>query len=93
MKTKLIITTGIMLLSNCVFSQLKIDQYGRVGIGTNYPSPEYKVHVKGDILLTTYPIIPPNQTRFQELRLKIDNGFPTISSSSGHLWFKCIEIG
>jgi hypothetical protein len=48
------------------FSQLKVDPYGRIGMGTNWPNPGYKCHIKGNMLLTTYPDLP-----FMELQFKV----------------------
>lgn len=68
--------TLFLLFSNTAFSQLRVDPYGRIGMGTNYPNPGYKLHIKGDLLLTTYPEIPPPNTVPVELRFKVGNGWP-----------------
>lgn len=69
MKTKSIILSAIFaVFTLSVFSQLKVDQYGRIGMGTNWPNPGYKCHIKGDLLLTTYPATP-----FIELQFKVGN--------------------
>ena len=67
---KLILFTLALFAFNA-FSQLKVDQYGRIGMGTNWPNPGYRCHIRGDLLLTTYPAIPSI-----ELRMKVGNGAP-----------------
>ncbi len=61
-------------------AQLRIDEFGRIGMGTNFPNPEYKCHIKGNLLLTNFPDLP-----FYELRMKVGNGWPgvEIGSSAG----------
>lgn len=72
MKTKsLIFAILIAVFSLSAFPQLKVDQYGRIGMGTNYPNPGYKCHIKGNLLLTTYPSAP-----FYEFQFKVGNGWP-----------------
>lgn len=72
MKTKSIILSAIFaVLTLSAFSQLKVDQYGRIGMGTNWPNSGYKCHIKGNLLLTTYPASP-----FIEFRFKVGNGWP-----------------
>ncbi len=67
------ITTLVALLmtGSVSFAQLKVDQFGRIGMGTNYPNSGYKCHVQGNLLLTNYPATPA-----YELMLKVGNGFP-----------------
>ncbi len=78
MKTKkhLILIISFLLLANFTFAQLRVDQFGRIGMGTNYPNPEYKLHIKGNLLLTTYPEIPPSNSTFVEFKFKLGNGKP-----------------
>ncbi len=59
------------VISLTALGQLKVDQYGRIGMGTNYPNPGYKCHMKGNLLLTTYPANPSIEFRF-----KVGNGWP-----------------
>lgn len=61
----------LLFISTSTFSQLKVDNLGHIGMGTNYPSPWYMCHIKGNLLLTTYPAIP-----FREMQLKVGNGWP-----------------
>jgi len=75
MKTK-ILSSILLLISISAFAQLRVDQFGRIGMGTNYPNPNYKLHIKGDLLLTTYPEIPAPNTYPVEFRLKVGNGWP-----------------
>jgi hypothetical protein len=58
-------------------AQLKVDQYGRIGMGTNYPNPEFKCHIAGNLLLSSYPSNP-----FYELRMKVNNGWPGVEIGS-----------
>lgn len=59
MKTKSIILSAIFAaFTLSAFAQLKVDQYGRIGMGTNWPNSSYKCHIKGNLLLTTYPDNP-----------------------------------
>lgn len=72
MKTKYItIILALFIVSATGYSQLKVDQYGRIGMGTNWPNPGYKCHIKGNLLLTTYPASP-----FIEFQFKVGNGWP-----------------
>lgn len=72
MKTKSIILSAIFaVFTLSAFAQLKVDQYGRIGMGTNWPNSGYKCHIKGNLLLTTYPDNP-----FIEFRYKVGNGWP-----------------
>ncbi|MBX2977931.1 MAG: tail fiber domain-containing protein [Flavobacteriales bacterium] len=97
MKTKSWILIAILSFSsNLSWSQLRIDQGGRVGLGWNWPNPDYKLHVKGDVLLTTYPEIPhyPGGT-FVELKMKVGNGVPgaEIGSNVDKIAFWSTETG
>lgn len=38
----IIIMTVLITFSLTAFAQLKVDQYGRIGMGTNWPNPGYK---------------------------------------------------
>lgn len=72
MKTKSFIFLAIFaVFSLSTFAQLKVDQFGRIGMGTNYPNSGYKCHIKGNLLLTTYPSTP-----FIEFQFKVGNGWP-----------------
>lgn len=91
MKTKSIILTAIFaVFTLSVFAQLKVDNTGRIGIGTIYPNPEYKCHVAGNLLCTSYPANP-----FYELKLKVGNGWPgcEIGASSDILAFWTSNLG
>lgn len=63
-------------IGNLALAQLKVDQYGRIGMGTNWPNSGYKCHIKGNLLLTTYPEIPPFNGVPVEFFFKVGNGFP-----------------
>lgn len=59
---------------NIVFNgvaQLKVDQYGRVGMGANFPNPGHKCHIAGNLLLSDHPA-----SNFNEFTLKVGNGWP-----------------
>lgn len=71
MKTKSIFATILILFSLSIFAQLKVDQYGRIGMGTLFPNPAYKCHVAGNLLCSSYPASP-----FYELQIKVGNGWP-----------------
>ena len=91
MKTKGIFLTAMFaVFTLSVFAQLKVDQYGRIGMGTNWPNPGYKCHIAGNLLCTSYPANP-----FYELRLKVGNGWPgcEIGASSDILAFWTNEAG
>lgn len=45
-------------------------------MGTNYPNPEFRCHIKGNLLLTNYPETPGT-----ELRMKVGTAGATIGSS------------
>lgn len=87
-------TTLILLLlfiSIITSAQLRVDNTGRIGMGTSFPNVEFKCHIKGNLLLTTYPEIPSNYPFGPiELRMKLaPAGFPgpTIGSSNDILGF------
>lgn len=65
------IVAAMAIISFSTFGQLKVDQYGRIGMGTNWPNSGYKCHIKGNMLLTTYPDYP-----FIEFQFKVGNGWP-----------------
>lgn len=91
MKTKSVILIGIFtILSLSIFAQLKVDQFGRIGMGTNWPNPGYKCHIAGHLLLSNYPATP-----FYELQLKVGNGWPgtEIGSSGDKLAFWSSYVG
>lgn len=72
MNTKSILLLSILIIFALTsFAQLKVDQNGRIGIGTNWPNSGYKCHIKGNLLLTTYPSLP-----FIELQFNVGNGWP-----------------
>ncbi len=54
----LLLSITFSILTISAFAQLKVDQYGRIGMGTNYPNPSYKCHVAGNLLCTSYPANP-----------------------------------
>ena len=66
-----IYTTTLVIIYTTAFGQLKVDNAGRIGMGTNWPNLGYKCHIKGNLLLTTYPNIP-----FYEFQFKVGNGWP-----------------
>lgn len=80
MKSNILILLTLFV-SQITFAQLKVDQYGRIGMGTNWPSSEFKCHIKGNLLLTNYPATPG-----VEMRMKVDqNGEATLGSSTDRL--------
>jgi hypothetical protein len=97
MKTlKSALIAGLFILSASLsFGQFRIDPTGHVGMGTYYPNPGYKCHIKGDLLLTTYPEIPPPNSTFVELKLKVGNGWPgaEIGTNIGNIAFWSTEMG
>lgn len=72
----LLLVSAISMISYTSFGQLKVDQYGRIGMGTNYPNPEFRCHIKGNLLLTNYPEKPGT-----ELRMKVGPAGATIGSN------------
>src|ERR1035437_952548 len=79
MKTTCISVLMIMLctLINVAYAQLRIDPYGNIGMGMD-PSQNsiYKCNIKGNLLLTTYPEIPPSMSNYVEFTFKVGNGWP-----------------
>jgi len=71
-----LVTLFAGLFAQTSFGQLKVDQYGRIGMGTNYPNPEFRCHIKGNLLLTNYPETPGT-----ELRMKVNTSGTTIGSN------------
>lgn len=94
MKKKLLTVALFAIAYTTTFAQLKINQYGRIGIGIE-PHPTYKLLVKGDFALTTYPIIPSPLTRYTELRFKVGNGWPgaEIGTPTRNIAFWSSEVG
>jgi hypothetical protein len=91
MKIKSIILSILFtVFTLSVFGQLKVDNTGRIGMGTMWPNPSYKCHVAGNVLCTSYPANP-----YYELRLKVGNGWPgcEIGASSDILAFWTSEYG
>lgn len=78
MKTKILaLVIGLTVISNVIFAQLQITNYGSIGMGFD-PSTrtDYKQFIKGDLMLTTYPDIPAPLTRYTELRFQVGDGWP-----------------
>jgi hypothetical protein len=76
MKTKrLLLVILFAIANNAIFAQLKINQYGRLGMGIE-PHPSYKLLIKGNLCLTTHPEIPFPNTNPTELFFKVGNGYP-----------------
>lgn len=88
-------TLTLLFVSISAFAQLRVDPYGRIGMGTNYPNPAYKLHIKGDLLLTTYPDIPAPNTTPVEFRFKVGNGWPgaEMGTNIGTIAFWSGEAG
>ena len=84
------IITVLITFSLTTFGQLKVDQYGRIGMGTNWPNSGYKCHIAGNLLLSSYPANP-----FYELQLKVGNGWPgtEIGSSADKIAFWSSWVG
>lgn len=68
-----IFSFSLFILTNVSNAQLRIDPSGNIGMGTNYPNPEYRCHVKGNLLVTNYPESPS-----YSLRMKVGNGWPGV---------------
>jgi hypothetical protein len=64
-----------LVFYNTSIAQFKINQYGNIGIGIE-PHLSYKVLIKGDFALTTYPEIPHPLLTYTEFRIKVGNGLP-----------------
>lgn len=76
MKNKKLLVLILFVISfNSAFSQLKVNQHGGIGMGIE-PRTDYKLMMKGNLMLTTYPEIPAPLTRFTEFRIKVGNGDP-----------------
>jgi hypothetical protein len=87
MKPKNCTLTLLLILINSIsFAQLRVDEYGRIGMGTNHPNSEFKCHIKGDLLLTTFPEIPAGQIKPVELRMVLGI-HPNIGSGTGSISF------
>lgn len=74
-KIKLLV--GLVFISSIGLAQLKVDQFGRIGMGTSFPNSGYKCHIKGNLLLTTYPSIPFIELQFKSGALGYDIGVTT----------------
>lgn len=73
----------LFILFGNAFCQLKVDNLGHVGLGTNYPNSGYQLHVKGDVLLSTYP-----DYNWYEFRMKFgENNVFNLGSTNGYLDF------
>ena len=74
---KLILILSVFLSCTCK-AQLKIGDTGNISLGGILPRSDYKLVVKGDLMLTNHPIISPPLTRSTELRIKLGNGAPGV---------------
>lgn len=90
MKTKKILFLVSFLIINIIsFAQLKIDQYGRIGMGTNWPNPDFKCHIVGNLLVTNYPATP-----FNELRMTVGSSIGvTVGGNTGKISFWSANMG
>ncbi len=78
-KKHITIIISLILVSLASYGQLKVNQYGRIGMGTNYPNPDFKCHIAGNLLLTSYPTNP-----YYELKMKVNNGWPGVEIGSNY---------
>jgi hypothetical protein len=89
MKTKkTILIIALFCISFTSFSQLKVDKYGHVGIGTIYPNVGYQCHIKDNLLITSYPSHP-----YYELVIRASNPLPEIGSSGDKITFWKTWVG
>lgn len=90
MKAKILTLVFLFFLGTNLLAQLRIDQNGNIGLGTNWPNPDYKCHIKGNLLLSTFPEIPPPNNTYVEFKFKVGNGWPgaEFGTNIGHvaLW-------
>lgn len=75
MKKTLFIFVLISITCTPTFAQLKLNDSGNTGLGIT-PRNDYKLTIKGNLLITTYPDIPPSLPRYTEFRIKLGNGWP-----------------
>jgi hypothetical protein len=80
-----------MISTTLTFSQLKVDQNGRVGIGTLTPHPDFKLHVVGrghvkgnfyiggNLLISSFP-----SDTLYECNIRVNNGWPGVEMGSNH---------
>lgn len=73
-KTLLLIIVCSLAITTSLYAQLKVNQYGRIGMGID-PHPTDKLLIKGDLCLTTYPEIPTSLSSWGEMKLKIGTGW------------------
>ncbi|NEN25704.1 T9SS type A sorting domain-containing protein [Cryomorpha ignava] len=76
----ILLSTIFAIFTLSTFAQLKVDRYGRIGMGTNWPNPGYKCHIKGNLLLTTYPASP-----FVEFQFKVQPGWAILGTNVDHI--------
>ncbi len=83
MKKFSLLITSVLLFSISSIAQLRVDPSGRIGMGVTSPNGEFKCHVKGNMLLSTYPEIPQGAPDYVELRMKVGafEGTPTIGTN------------
>lgn len=60
---------------NTTYSQLKISNNGSAALGLE-PRSDFKLLMKGNLMLTTYPEIPAPLNNFVEFRFVVGNGWP-----------------
>ena len=88
MKTRILLFWALTI-STVVYSQLKVDNLGHIGMGTNYPNSGYRLHIKGDVLLTNYPEVP-----WYEFQLKVgQKDGAVIGCTSGIIDFYTSNTG
>lgn len=71
MKTKLFLLCAITMTFLKLNAQLKVDQNGRIGFGTNTTHPDFIAYMKGNLVLTNYP-----NANHSSFIFKVGNGWP-----------------
>lgn len=84
MKIKGFLLICVIFITHASFSQLKVDRFGRIGMGTLTPDSNYKCHISGNLLLSSWPSNPS-----YDLRLRVGSGWPgtEIGSSADMIAF------
>ncbi len=92
--TNFIVILLCLIANNAVFSQLKVSHFGGIGLGIE-PRTDYKLIIKGDLMLTTYPEIPPYLNRFTEFRIRVGKDWPgcEFGTPTGKIAVWSSEIG
>lgn len=74
----------ILLVSNVAISQVRVDSYGHLGVGTTWPNTGYQCHIIKNLLISN-----SSGTPFNQISVNIANGTSNaeIGTANGNIHF------